>query len=303
MDAYRFMSRLFPRSFTAKIFFIAFIGTHVPLLAMVALILGRGDSLVPNMDIVLPLLLATLGGTVGTLLGLLAMLRPLFRIETSLRALEEQGEIRPLPTEYRDVVGKLMVRVNRLALRIDERLGEAARRADTDALTGLLNRSGLRRHMPELARGAVLFIDIDHFKQVNDSYGHDVGDRLLVEFAITARKAMRKNDLLARMGGEEFVAFLPGADAETSVAVAERLRMSVADTLRAEDRKVTVSVGIAVAADAAQSVASLVTAADHAAYTAKQQGRNRVCLNHGAVGAMQPARPVQDMHQPLAISA
>jgi len=162
------------------------------------------------------------------------------------------------------------------------------RLAALDPLTGLYNRRfGLSRLHEEFGRAvradsplAVLMFDIDRFKQVNDTYGHLVGDRVLVYIATRARHTLREGDVLARYGGEEFLAVLPGASRQDAVQIAERLRHSIAEGAvydQEQALKVTISAGVrAYPAFAADHDSDLLRAADEALYQAKQGGRNRV---------------------------
>lgn len=159
-----------------------------------------------------------------------------------------------------------------------------------DSKTGLLNTSSWEqeatRTLLELRRrsqpAAVLLIDVDHFKRVNDSYGHLAGDQVLRAVADALSSGVREGDVLGRFGGEEFVALLPAADAQETALVAERLRDYVARlvvTLRnGEAVRVTVSIGVAAAQGGHPSVADLLVAADCAMYLAKAAGRNTVVL-------------------------
>src|SRR5215510_519764 len=157
--------------------------------------------------------------------------------------------------------------------------------ASTDELTGILNRRGFFAGAQQLlARQAkthepvsVLMFDLDHFKSVNDRFGHAVGDETLSLFAATAARSLRASDVVARFGGEEFVAILPGALAEART-VAERVRAAfeaTAGSIAGCPVAATVSVGAA-GAGAGADVATLLTAADRALYEAKANGRNRV---------------------------
>lgn len=161
--------------------------------------------------------------------------------------------------------------------------------ARTDAKTGLLNAAAWQREADtELARTvrsrrplALLLIDIDHFKRVNDTYGHLVGDQVLVALADTLRGQLRGHDVIGRFGGEEFVVLLPGADTVESCRVAERLRGRLRRmTVPAEDGTVgvTVSVGVALAGRHGTDLIELLAAADLALYRAKESGRDQVCL-------------------------
>ena len=157
--------------------------------------------------------------------------------------------------------------------------------ASTDDLTGLLNRRGFQAAARELvARQAksggqisVLVFDLDHFKSINDRFGHLVGDQTLRTFAATAAGNMRSSDVVARFGGEEFAAMLPGSLADATT-VAERVRMTFAaltETVCGHPVGATVSVGAA-SAEPGADVGTLLAAADRALYRAKGNGRNCV---------------------------
>ena len=158
-------------------------------------------------------------------------------------------------------------------------------KAVVDPLTGMLNRKALESRMVELRQQSevapapisLVVIDIDHFKRVNDSIGHAGGDRVLQEVAYLIRKDLRAYDLAYRLGGEEFVVVLPGADLETSRGMAERLRETIEEATFAMQAEVTVSCGVS--ASAAGNVFDyqpLFEQADAALYKAKGSGRNRV---------------------------
>ena len=161
-----------------------------------------------------------------------------------------------------------------------------------DPLTGLANRrqfhAVLEREMDRVARSGefalLLMLDIDHFKAVNDTYGHLVGDQVLQAVARILSDCVRPMDLLARYGGEEFAVILPGCQVAFGQAVAERIRIAVESaTLRIPssiDLKVTMSIGGAFAQPWIRSTSLLWTdRADHQLYRAKALGRNRVCLD------------------------
>ncbi|MEU8801396.1 GGDEF domain-containing protein [Spirillospora sp. NPDC048819] len=161
--------------------------------------------------------------------------------------------------------------------------------ARTDAKTGLLNAAAWQREADtELSRAqrthdavALLLIDIDHFKRVNDTHGHLMGDQVLVGVASTLCHQLRDYDVVGRFGGEEFVVLLPGADTVEACRVAERLRGRVRRlAVPAEEGTVTVtvSVGVALFRTHGQDLLELLAAADLALYRAKSSGRDRVCL-------------------------
>ncbi|MDP9301402.1 MAG: diguanylate cyclase [Actinomycetota bacterium] len=164
-------------------------------------------------------------------------------------------------------------------------LAIAELRAATDALTGLPNTRAVQdvinRLVAQASRmvwplTAVLF-DLDHFKQINDTFGHPKGDEVLAAVGATLLSVMRESDFVGRYGGEEFVMLLPAADLETGLQVAERVRAAIADIqIFEENRSITASFGVAVFPDHASDAARLIRSADRALYQAKAKGRNRV---------------------------
>ncbi len=196
-----------------------------------------------------------------------------------------------------------------LAMTMERREAEQRGFAMSDPLTGLLNRRAFADFTQRLSRraaggrgpAAVLLLDIDNFKQVNDCFGHDAGDRMLKAFADMSEGTVRPTDQLFRMGGEEFCFVLPDTALADAIAVAERLRRAfeaiVIDTVRGP-ATTTVSIGIA-AASTALDVDVLYAAADAAAYEAKARGRNRVVVAEPATLLHRPA----DVPSPLRRSA
>lgn len=168
---------------------------------------------------------------------------------------------------------------------LDRERAELRHRRDaaTDSLTGIANRRSFIARASEAVDGSMtpatlLLLDLDHFKRVNDTYGHAVGDRALVAFADLLRAHLPERSIYGRIGGEEFACLISGADIEAGRALAERIRTSVADLrLRAADRFVTisVSVGIATTKDCGPRFDRLMAAGDDAMYVAKRSGRNR----------------------------
>jgi diguanylate cyclase (GGDEF)-like protein len=158
--------------------------------------------------------------------------------------------------------------------------------ADTDAKTGLLNSSawqGLaRRELARMARGrqsaALLLIDLDHFKLVNDTFGHLMGDRVLIEVAACLQRELREYDAIGRFGGEEFVVLLENASLDAAADVAVRLRAGIGEMVVAQGVRVTASVGLAHTAHGDATLDDLLQAADSALYEAKALGRDRVRL-------------------------
>ncbi len=169
---------------------------------------------------------------------------------------------------------------------------EMFERTVRDPLTGLYNRAYFLAQFGPLAdrsglKGlamAVLMLDIDHFKRINDAHGHDVGDQVLREVAAVLRQATRSDDLVARYGGEEFVVALPVAAPDQATERAERVRAALVDRRILADGvplRVTASLGLAYTpAGRPRSVASLISTADQGLYQAKNSGRDRIVFSH-----------------------
>lgn len=185
--------------------------------------------------------------------------------------------------------GELVVeRLTLLAQKVGEKLGmlrafaRSETEAATDPLTGLLNRRSFRTRVLRVTEGgepyAVLYADLDHFKVLNDSFGHETGDRALRTFARTLRGQLRPEDVVCRYGGEEFVVVLPDCELPHARAVAERIRAAVEhahDASRVPVPVMTVSIGVATSGQAAL-FDDVVDLADQALLAAKVAGRNRV---------------------------
>ena len=178
------------------------------------------------------------------------------------------------------IAGQAAATIQRLLLYSDMR-----RLAITDDLTNIYNRRHfLERMQSEIDRArrygtpfSVMFIDIDNFKDLNDSYGHQVGDKILAELATILKHWARSSDIVARYGGEEFVVLLPMTDKPRSVTAAERLRTRVQRHTFYRRKKLTVSVGVASFPGDGDTADQLLGRVDEALYMAKKTGRNRAC--------------------------
>ncbi len=176
-----------------------------------------------------------------------------------------------------------------VAVQLGTRLGmlramsQSQLQADTDPLTGLLNRRAMENQVRELRAGgqdfAVAMLDLDHFKRLNDTYGHDTGDRALRLFTRVLTQTMRDNDIVCRHGGEEFVVVLPGATVASAAPVLHRLRASLADAVAGSQvPSFTVSIGLC---DSSWSddLQQVLSSADQALMEAKSQGRDRIVID------------------------
>jgi diguanylate cyclase (GGDEF)-like protein len=188
-----------------------------------------------------------------------------------------------------DVVVGLEAIANQAGARIGmiRALSRSQVQASTDPLTGMLNRRSLEESLrPLLDAGrpyAVLMADLDHFKNLNDTFGHDAGDRALRLFASSVKRTLRPGDLASRHGGEEFLIVLPDCGAIEAATAAERLREAIALSNLSDGTApgFTVSFGVADSATFGEDFATLVTVADGALREAKQTGRDRVVTAAG----------------------
>ena len=195
------------------------------------------------------------------------------------------------PVDRNEMLARIRTQIKRkrYADFLRSSLDQSVEQAITDALTGLHNRRYMETHMKRLVSEAlqkgrtlsVLVADIDHFKSVNDTYGHDIGDVVLKEFAQRLKGSVRGMDLACRLGGEEFVVIMPDTDLERACQVAERIRGQVATETfdigkTRQPLRVTASVGVAALERAEDTAEIIFKRADQALYVAKREGRNRV---------------------------
>ncbi len=184
---------------------------------------------------------------------------------------------------------RTQVRRRRYTDHLRDNVQHSIEAAITDGLTGLHNRRYMESHLQTLAEQAatrskplaLMILDIDYFKSINDTHGHDCGDDVLREFAVRIRKSIRGIDLACRYGGEEFVIVMPETDMHVAGMVAERLRRSIAGEPFSIDRgnkriEVTISIGLATLEKKGEPIADVLKRADVALYRAKHDGRNRV---------------------------
>lgn len=184
---------------------------------------------------------------------------------------------------------------NKFAFEMSRLIEELQELVDTDPLTRLLNRRSFEREFgrllmllsnnddkrhPSIGGLAVLFVDLDHFKRINDTYGHAIGDEVLQKVAATIKANLRESDLVCRWGGEELVVVLPGVYIPEAMDVAEKLRQAISSTeFSVSDLRVTASLGVTATKQSVKQC-DLIERADQALYEAKETGRNRVVSNH-----------------------
>jgi two-component system, cell cycle response regulator len=213
------------------------------------------------------------------------------------------------PVDRNELLARTATQIRRK--RLQDRLQESYRRslslALTDELTGLYNRRYLFAHLDELIERvrrdgisvAVLLFDLDHFKRVNDTHGHAAGDDVLQELAARTVNSVRSVDLVARLGGEEFVVVMPETDLAIAAAVAERLRLAVARepfVVRASGEKlpVTISIGVTAANGKEEDRDRILKRADDALYTAKTRGRDQVIVRSPVTASLSAVSSVKN---------
>lgn len=205
---------------------------------------------------------------------------------------EEENPEHGLPENYDEMAvlvkaAEKLIRVNLAEQILNERIQKLA---DTDTLTNLLNRRAFMREVGEICKGlseaekgyAIAILDLDHFKKVNDKYGHAAGDETLRRFATVLKASLRHSDRCSRHGGEEFACFLPGANADLARLVCERIRLAVERMIvvyKETSIPITVSIGVCVVpVNSPTGLEEALQLADRALYEAKDAGRNTVIL-------------------------
>ena len=251
----------------------------------------RADALAPLAKLTRNMLLLIIpAGVLGLVLIWIATLlisrplRQLARHAQDLAAPEAAEQLKSIYAWYAEAIAirqALLVGVGLL----QQKIGTLSQAADSDALTGLANRRAMDAALLRLdqseAKYAALALDIDHFKRVNDTHGHDIGDVALKSIAQIIANCSRAGDLACRAGGEEFCLLLPDTDLDTASEIAERIRAMIASTEIASVGILTISIGVACRGVDAPSSSVILKLADERLYMAKQQGRNRVVAQHG----------------------
>lgn len=274
----------FSSSLLAQAFAGCFVATHVPIISIAAYV--ASGATISAQAILVIILLATVAGTAFAFVVMRHLLQPVGELARGLKSYRIEGRIPRLAKQRNDDVGQLTDEVRALINTLEEKLNRLKRQAFSDTLTGLGNRRWLAEVVgSEIARSrreqkalSVIVLDIDHFKSINDAFGHDAGDEVLVAIAEVAKRVLRPYDLIARLGGEEFCAFLPGTNLKEAAQIAERLRSTIAE-LRLEalkGRRITASFGVHEANLVREQFKDMLRIADEYLYQAKGDGRNRV---------------------------
>jgi len=224
----------------------------------------------------------------GNYLFVAHITRPLERMLDWIRRMHEGEYLFAAEHFRRDEFGVLATAFSGMAAKVQSDISDLEFISSTDPLTRIRNRITLDRELHELiytfdrygTHCAVLLLDVDHFKQVNDNHGHQAGDQVLVELAAILEDSTRESDIVGRWGGEEFMVICPNTDLQHSLELAELIRKRVASHLFAASLEVTVSLGVGAFVHGC-SIEQVIARADAALYRAKGEGRNRVCCADG----------------------
>ncbi len=272
MRLYRATAFLFPRHYTIRMFLLCFLAVHMPLLAFLGFELTRGAW---HWQTFAVLLGATVVGSAFAIAALAGLLVPVAVATRGLRALRDGQQMQDIPAGGPDMAGELLESVAHALRSTGARLDELKGLALTDPLTGLLNRRGFVEQLEQLPTGAgtLALLDGDRFKQVNDRLGHAEGDRVLRALADRLRDRLRKQDMAARWGGDEFVILLRDTDEQEARAIVKRVQLSLRrrPIARLDGRPVNFSVGFApLAGETMEAVTEAVKAADAEMYATKR---------------------------------
>ncbi len=208
--------------------------------------------------------------------------KPLWQLANSVSMFESNT---PIDNELRKVkpwyfeASNLKLSVTKTLARVTNKINKLNKESLTDRMTGLLNRRGLENAIEQIEnRGisiAVLVLDIDYFKKINDTFGHDIGDEVLKEVARILKSQARDDDVLIRFGGEEFIILLTSTDINKAFEVAERIRTSIESHQFNTVEHITISIGVSTRENKEQTIFECITHADQALYKAKNGGRNK----------------------------
>jgi diguanylate cyclase (GGDEF)-like protein len=272
MRLYRATAFLFPRHYTIRMFLLCFLAVHIPLLAFLGFELTRGAW---HWQTFAVLLGATVVGSAFAIAALAGLLVPVAVATRGLRALRDGQQMQDIPAGGPDMAGELLESVAHALRSTSARLDELKGLALTDPLTGLLNRRGFVEQLEQLPTGAgtLALLDGDRFKQVNDRLGHAEGDRVLRALADRLRDRLRKQDMAARWGGDEFVILLRDTDEQEARAIVKRVQLSLRrrPIARLDGRPVNFSVGFApLSGETMEAVTEAVKAADAEMYATKR---------------------------------
>jgi diguanylate cyclase (GGDEF)-like protein len=277
---------IFPQNFTLRVFTFVFLGMSIPFISFLAYEFSNLQSIAWQDAALLAAVTLTSAGL--TLFALHGLLAPLKAAKKCVKAFRENGVVPCLPAHLNDDAGQIVKAIVEYSNEVDDLVRELKKLSTLDDLSGLLNRRAfMKRASEEVARTrrtgsplCVTIIDIDHFKRINDSHGHAVGDLVIKDVSDLLMQVTRSYDIVARLDGEEFVILHPGIEAEQAYAVAERIRSYVAykRIYEVDQNPITISLGVTQHMPDEPWIEVSMARADKALYEAKQKGRNRAVL-------------------------
>lgn len=274
MQFYLATSFLFPRSLRLRLFTLCFVATHLPLIGY--LLWGFASGRMALAEFLL-LTAMTVIGTGIALIGIGALLTPIQALAGALEKGETPSGALP---EVGDMIRSLYTGLDRAARATGERIDHLHRAAHEDALTGIANRRGFLSHLAQRdndrKKGCIALVDIDYFKRVNDLRGHEEGDRVLCAFATRLSALVRRADLVARWGGEEFAIFFEDCIEDEASWTLARIAAQLRDRPIGEVHGRPISFSAGIARWNGGDVEETIARADAALYDAKQGGRDRI---------------------------
>lgn len=275
-----------PRNFAIKIFMFSFIGTQLPMFALLLYVLMNVELTSEILTTVSIVLITALLGSASTVMALIAYTEPVAAVRKALQNFTQQDTVPELPQGSNDEIGELMNNTQGALKKLHSMLHNMHEMSIRDELTGLYNRRFFTEQADLLLIRAtryeepisVVYIDIDHFKDVNDRFSHQVGDHALRQIGTILADSARGSDLTARIGGDEFVIVFPNTTAAKARMLGERLRQNLHNhdwEALLPGQKVTASLGVAEAVPG-DTLDQLLARADQNLYKAKESGRDQV---------------------------
>lgn len=283
LNLFSFLSRFrYLKGYKDKILLVAFLGTHVPLLTLlVYFVTSSSFTLETTVGVLVIALVATLTGTAATLYALHNLLAPVTLTSLALQKYLSGRTLPNLPTEFTDESGTLMANTSRVLKQLDQVIRHMA---NYDELTGLPNRVLFRNRLQQaIAQAqqdsqqlAVIGLDLDGFKDINNALGHGAGDVLLRTVAQRLTDCLQDNDILSRLGSDEFAIVQPMTTSESAIALSQALLDTLAKPffLEGQEVHISASVGITLYPFDDTDVDQLLQNADAAVHQAKRQERN-----------------------------
>lgn len=275
-----------PKNFAIKIFLFSFIGTQLPMFALLFYVL-LNVQLTPEILTTVSIVLITAAlGSASTVLALLAYTEPVSAVRKALQNFTMQDEVPQLPVGANDEIGELMNNTQGALKKLHSMLHNMHDMSIRDELTGLYNRRFFNQQADMLLIRAaryeepisVIYIDVDHFKEINDKFSHQVGDHALRQIGNILSDSARGSDLAARLGGDEFVVVFPNTSLAKAKMLGERLRQNLLNhdwSALLPGQRVTLSMGVAEAMPG-DTLDQFLARADQNLYKAKDGGRDQI---------------------------